>query len=254
MKRQLFYGVIVATLVVPIASAFERDASISLRSIMVIDDCDNVSQGDWIIAFSGVQMRDPEAISFSVFPSINRSVHVSSGHETRINRSISLERVPVGEEIQLAVTAVDCDTDGQSLPGYFLIPGFPISVEGTPELDRRPIPPWGLPDCDGEEEVLELSGNDDNAGSAALRLVPNQWARGGQFQMIPIDSQQCFEGRIELGNGVVGEPGAMLPSPGTGVVSEPGGFDRSAYTATISIDVGPVRASAMVPVVMMMTE
>ncbi|MCA9473276.1 MAG: hypothetical protein MRJ96_14445 [Nitrospirales bacterium] len=200
--------------------AQQRDVEIRLHSLQIHDDCDNISEGDWFVDLRTAQSGALQDEVVAVFPNLVDAADVDTGETVSINRSVTLPRVPVSNDIEVVVNAVDCDAGPASLSGYFLIPFFPFIPEGFANFESDAIVARQTSfDCDGEEEVLEISSDHDAVGSVVLRLTPSQWTTNRILTARPLSSTQCFDGRLDL--------------PGIGIISEPGG--SKAYTASIEI-------------------
>ena len=203
-------------------NAQQRDVQVTLSTLEVHDDCDEITAGDWFVALRAMQSGAPQDRKFVAWPNLNEAADVDTGSTVRVDRSITLHDVPVTNQVILGVDALDCDAESASIPGFALVPLFPLIPEGGP----RPFA--GVFNCDGEEEVFELSGNNDHVGSGVLELTWEEWNQGGRFTLQPSNSEQCSEGGINL-------PGV---GPAGGIITEPGG--SKAYTAVIDIMPGEV--------------
>jgi len=204
--------------------AARRDVRVNLKSMKVNDDCDEVSDGDWFVSMRVAQSGAPRDDLVAVFPNLTDAANVETGSDITINRSVTLQNVPVTNQIEVEINAIDCDSDGRSIPGYFTIPLFPVIPEGLPELDRSALDTRTAFDCDGEEEVLELSGNTDKIGIARRQFISTEWdGSGGSFTLTPPfrELHDCGT-RADLG-----DPGARAGARG------------AAYNAVIEISPPP---------------
>lgn len=135
------------------------DVVASLDHMRIRDDCDNVSDGEWIVLFGITEFRDGASVQSegSYWPSRNDPGSVSSGTTEILNRSIRLSGVSEGSMLRVEVSAVDCD--GDATTGLALLLG-----------------PWASPvECAREEDFFEVSGDNDNAGVLFFEMGPDDW-------------------------------------------------------------------------------
>jgi len=135
-------------------------ANIVIDRLRIKDDCDEVSEGDWMFLITVRQ---------STFLEIQRAgtrvVSVDSGDDIRPRSFvIPIEGILQDEPLNITVNAVDCDMDGP-LTIFYNPVGF-IWLPAT-------IASWVIT-CGGEE-AWELSGQRDIAGAAMFSFTPDEW-------------------------------------------------------------------------------
>ena len=201
----------------PPAAVANRDVTFRLDRVVVHDDCDEVSPGDWFIGIAALNPGDPDHIQRARFPSGGSAHNVDTGEIIFTNLAITLPGVAVTSDIRLVVEAVDCDRDSPLEAALF----FPFSL--ISELDRRGAMYtgiWGTGLCHGEEEFHEVSGNDDFVGWADRIFTPAEWQSGGTFAISASSKGWDCERRAN-----VSDPGGVFPF-------------LANYTATVRISVG----------------
>lgn len=156
-----------------------RDVTFTLDRVVVHDDCDEISPGDWFIGIAAVDPGNPSNIQRARFPSGRNARNVSTGETLSIGTSITLSAVPVTNSIRFLIEAMDCDANGQL--SWVLL--FPFSLFST--LDRDGLSPTGLGStlCHSEEEFWEISGNDDYVGNADRIVTPDEWQSSRTFTL-----------------------------------------------------------------------
>jgi hypothetical protein len=193
-----------------------RDVVVRLDQVVVHDDCDSITAGDWFIGLQAVDAGRPGEVQAVTFPNEERAIDVDTGETLLIGREVTLSQVPVTNDIGVTVGAIDCDSDSL----FAVIGLFPFYltawvVSGESYFDSRS--PGIALNCRWEEEVTEVSGHEDYVGFLARIVTPAQWQAGSTF-VDPVS-----------GRGLDCERG------GSGV-SPPGGFaGLPTYTATISV-------------------
>lgn len=157
----------------PMPSVEHKDVTITLDRVVVHDDCDEVSPGDWFIGIAALNPGDPRNIRRARFPSSGSARNVHTGETVPVGASITLPQVAVTNDIRVVIEAIDCDRDSP-LEAVLL---FPFSL--YTELDRRGGDFTGLLQgsrheglCHGEEEFHEVSGRDDTVGRADRIITP----------------------------------------------------------------------------------
>ncbi len=176
-----------------------RDVTFTLDRVVVHDDCDDISPGDWFIGIAAVNPGNPSHIQRARFPSSGNARNVSTGETLSIGTSITLSSVPVTNSIRFVIEAMDCDANGQL--SWALL--FPFSLFST--VDRDGLSPTGLGStlCHNEEEFWEISGNDDYVGNADRLVTPEEWQSGRTFTLsAPSRGSDC-----ERAVSGIGDPG-----------------------------------------------
>jgi len=146
----------------PVAGS--RNVSVQLTDVRVLDDCDNVSAGDWMMHF-GVEAtgnRGAPVRQCMRRPRSGSSVDVQTGSRFNVG-TVQLQNVSPCSDLTIVVAAVDCDSDTL--------------------IGSEPLETWGLKNscltgrCGGEE-LPELSGNHDWVGSIRLVVPAATWTAG----------------------------------------------------------------------------
>lgn len=152
-----------------------------LENVMVRDDCDNVSDGEWRLAvlLSAGLRADADLWS-------NNSVDV--GNNAVRSVSAHLSGVRANQSVRLSVGGVECDNDGvwAILSVFSGIPGLIGVVQ-----DR-------LQTC-GFEEAAEWSGDNDDLGSESYSLSPAQWQAGGRYWVRASDGCGDYTAHFRVG-------------------------------------------------------
>ncbi len=145
-----------------VESTGDHIALIDLNQIVIHDDCDNVSPGDWTVLVTAACV---DASCVSSPESQTLSLGDVNGGDTRRFGFVPLT-IPAGAPggIRVTVEAMDCDSDS---PFVWPLGGF--RAEGR-DFTRH---------CG--EELFEVSGGNDYAGAAQFTLTPDQLVRGGAF-------------------------------------------------------------------------
>jgi len=135
-------------------------ANIVIDRLRIKDDCDEVSEGDWMFLITVRQRTFLE-----IQRAGTRVVSVDSGDDIRPRSFvIPVEGILQDEPLNISVNAVDCDMDGP-LTIFYNPLGF-IWLPAT-------IASWVVT-CGGEE-AWELSGQRDIAGAARFSFTPDEW-------------------------------------------------------------------------------
>lgn len=172
----------------PRYAGFERDMSnnrlqaelmvprftvtIRLDELVVKDDCDDWSPGDWFVILHASNVAPTAGTTVSgaaIFPSREAAANLSTGDVVRPGTILELEGVPFGDALRITVAAFDCDSE---VPRLALpLPFLDASLE--------------LLGCDDEEEIFEAPGAHDMVGNATARLGPDQWLDGTTVTISP---------------------------------------------------------------------
>ena len=158
----------------PIAPPDFYDVDVKFEKIDVFDDCDNVSDGDWIVMYSAyvtagdlVRPAARRSVDNRVWPhNSDGAKEVTTGESYAINGTFHLTVSPESH-VRAIMSAIDCDKDSD-LTVWGLFEGF------------SDIMPYGGR-CFKEEEITELSGSNDLAGNVQFILSPERWKSGGNF-------------------------------------------------------------------------
>jgi hypothetical protein len=152
------------------AAGWPRAVRVTITRIRVIRDGDRVSPGDWIVRLAAGPAGRPGATRYARWPGGGGSRNVRDGRTYNLNLSTTVPMMP-GEALRVGILATDCD--------------------GSPLLDLGATLPGELGDlfrslgagrsaaCPGEE-LIELSGPNDNAGTMLLFGAP-RWRYGTTF-------------------------------------------------------------------------
>ena len=89
------------------------NVTIDLTSIDVLDDCDNVSPGDWIVFMNTIRknMWNEDVLQSVGWPTDKVSANVNTRSTVRINRRITSHELKDNEKFSVTVGAIDCDSD-----------------------------------------------------------------------------------------------------------------------------------------------
>ena len=149
-----------------------RSVTVRLDRLVVRDDMDNVSPGDWHVVFGVANFagappgpRYGREIPGPPFPDATGTRNIDSGTTVGIRRSVSV-LIAQSEPLVVNVFAIDCDGD-VGLNTYIQRFGGQLT-------------------CGGQEEIFETSGDHDVAGPAVVQLSPAQWLPGGSFTSRPL--------------------------------------------------------------------
>jgi hypothetical protein len=149
-----------------------RNVTVRLDRLVVRDDMDNVSPGDWHVVFDVANFagappgpRYGRQTSGPPFPDATGTRDVDSDTTVGIRRSVSVF-IAQSEPLVVNVFAIDCDGDL----------GFTTYIQRL----------GGQLSCNNQEEIFETSGDHDLAGPAVVQLSPAQWLRGGSFTSRPV--------------------------------------------------------------------
>jgi hypothetical protein len=147
-----------------------RTLTVTLSNVVVHDDMDSVSVGDWHVFFNVANFAGSDAprygrrIDGPAFPASGGARNVSTGETVSIGLRVNVPAISETEQLVVAVSALDCDGDEP----------LAFSIERS------------TADCTDEEEFWEFTGAHDRAGPAIVRLSPAQWRRGGSFTSRPV--------------------------------------------------------------------
>ncbi|MGH7563270.1 MAG: hypothetical protein ACREK5_02470 [Gemmatimonadota bacterium] len=153
------------------------DILATLEQIEILDDCDNVSEGDWYVHYTIAEVRGDAVVQMSetYWPDRNNPTDVDSGSTRQLDRLLRLSSISPDSRLLIAVSAIDCDADtpfswGFTLPHASLLHAFGATLATGP---------WtaALMDCGGEE-IWEASGIADNVGTQAYVVEPEEWQAG----------------------------------------------------------------------------
>lgn len=160
--------------------AFERprtyDVVATLYRLLVYDDCDNASSGDWNVHFAMAELRGDVVAqkTETYWPGRDEARDVDSRTTVAIDKDLRLSGVSPASRLLLTVTATDCDADSPF--------SWPVTVAAA-NLTEKPMPVSTGPvaayfqaagGCSGEE-IWEISGHHDRAGSYSFLLEPAAW-------------------------------------------------------------------------------
>lgn len=162
--------------------SFERprtfDVLATLERIRVLDDCDNVSEGDWILHVTLAELRG-DVITRKVesyWPEERTPRDVDTGTTIAIDRILRLTGVRPDSRLLLTVAGVDCDSD-TPLAWPLTMPVATLS-EGPRSTSTGPAQAYMTLNgrCSGEE-IWEASGKHDGLGVHQYVLEPAEWQR-----------------------------------------------------------------------------
>lgn len=123
-----------------------RAITVTLDQLVVNDDMDNASPGDWHVTFDVANFSGAEAprygrrIGGPPFPNPTGTQNVSTHTTVPIGRSVSFPSISQSETLVVEVRVADCDQDAP--------------LGGKSRFG-------GSLDCNDQEEFWELSGNHD---------------------------------------------------------------------------------------------
>lgn len=132
------------------------------ENFRVLDDCDNVSDGDWIL--TAVLRQNGRTVDTFIF---GRRL-VETGNTVRVNRTFTLRRAQPSDRFSLTITGVDCDSD------FFF----------------RPAPSAARTACH-ENSILEASGGNDSLGTLVFSGDVGTVRMGTFGRMTPTGSSDC---------------------------------------------------------------
>ena len=146
------------------------DVNVAIVNIEVHDDGDNVSPGDWNIAFAKARAtRDEVHVASNPqqvnWPSVNGTRNVSSGSSFNPRLVLRFTNVKANETLALIGLVIDCDGG--------LIPGLSPIVEGIYHA-------FANNNCPGEE-VWETSGSHEFMSLYPLEFTPAEWLQNGNI-------------------------------------------------------------------------
>lgn len=147
------------------AQALRWDVTVRLDRIRAHKDGDSVSPGDWQV-YLAAKGRSGSA-KRARWPG-SGTKNVDSGTTVVIGREVRLSGVGAGEELELEIGVVDCDSGGTFSLGD-LVPHLALLTRAFGRSTGT---------CGGEE-VFEASGEHDAAGTS-VSLPPAEWKRGGE--------------------------------------------------------------------------
>ena len=160
--------------------AFERPRTYNvlatLDRVRVRDDCDNVSEGDWILLVTLAELRG-DVITRKVesyWPEARTPANVDTGSTLAINRILRLTGVRADSRLLITVGGVDCDSD-TPLAWPLTVPVATLS-EGPTSTSTGPAQAYTQLNgrCSGEE-IWEASGKPDGLGVHHYVLEPEEW-------------------------------------------------------------------------------
>jgi hypothetical protein len=169
------------------------DIELTLDDILVRDDCDSVTDGDWMLFYSLAEYRDGafHARTTGRYPAEGRgSFNIESGHTKPLGRTLRLGAVNQASELWLTIAAMDCDQDSPFTWPLTAPAAWGSAVSGGGDTS---FATWAS-SCGGEEWT-EVSGANDRVGSYLIRLPRDRWQRGGAFSGEPADFTPADCGR-----------------------------------------------------------
>lgn len=235
----LFFCIFFATS----AFALIRDIGVALVRLTVHDDCDEISAGDWYVRFAIWNEDFPisSTVPSLTHPSETSAMNIDTNQVVNLFRPLILNDVPVGNNVIVAIDTLDCDSEGLSGLGGFIIPFFPFLTEQGAGFELDTIIEFAdFVDCSGEEEFLEISGEHDKPGQI-IRVLSSTELNGPSEDVVlpdislqPSDSRSCF-----------------FPVE----ISDPGGTSSApAYTVVVRVRLFPLRVdgTTLVPIFIVM--
>jgi hypothetical protein len=147
---------------------------VSLDTLQIHDDCDNVSDGEWQLAMGLGNGRNATS-------SFWKNNSVVAGTRQRVF-SNTLSKMLAKDRLTIALGGRECDSNGV----WNLLEVF-RGVEGIVNVMQNSIQSCGA------EELQEMSGDNDSLGTVQIILDPAQWKNNVpvQFTLVAPTGQSC---------------------------------------------------------------
>ncbi len=145
----------------------------TLYHLFVIDDCDNVSEGEWFVHFTLAEVHEGAEVQRTdrYWPGKDKPRDVDTRSHVALDQTLRLTGVRPTSQLLLTVSAVDCDAD-TPFAWPLTVPAASLSQGLTPTTTG---PAYAfVVKCTGEE-IFEASGGHDKAGAYVYLLPPRQW-------------------------------------------------------------------------------
>jgi len=145
------------------------DVTVTLDRIAVHDDCDNITEGDWLMLFRA-ETSNPGAVmipDIAWWPKKNESKNVDGGKTYRNpKKSITIHNIRASDDIRLIMNGVDCDDDLILAITSWSSLAYEVATKlgGSDPFSNAP-----KFKCEGEE-FIEASGSHDRLGKASATI------------------------------------------------------------------------------------